>query len=276
MDQGVAAGAASDQPLLACRGVDKYFGALAAVKGLSFDVRPGEVLGIGGPNGAGKTTLFDVVSGLIPADAGDVLFEGSNLRGLTPERICQHGLARTFQLNAGFDTLTVLENVLVGAQYGFGRRGVSLRFDRRTLDRADEALDRVGLTAKADLEVKNLAVLDRKLLMIASALATAPKLLLLDEPVGGLNPDEIDQMVAIVERLAGEGVSLVIIEHVMRFLVQLSTRVLIMHHGEKIYEGSTQGLVRDETVIEVYLGEGASVRLQHLLDKKPDDEHATS
>ncbi len=256
-------------PLLACRGVRKSFGALAAVKDLSFEVRPGDVLGIGGPNGAGKTTLFEVISGLTPADAGEILFEGANLRGLPPERVCQRGIARTFQMNAGFDTLTARENVLVGAHYGIGTQvRPSFRFDRKTLLQADQALERVGMAAKADLPVKNLAVLDRKLLMIASALATEPKLLLLDEPVGGLNPDEIDQMIGIVERLAREGVTLVIIEHVMRFLVQLATRVLIMHHGETIYEGSAAGLVQDKTVIEVYLGEGASARLKHLIDRK--------
>jgi branched-chain amino acid transport system ATP-binding protein len=270
-----AATAVDREPLLACRGLHKFFGALAAVNDLSFDVRPGEVLGIGGPNGAGKTTLFEVISGLSPADSGEILFEGRTLRGLSPERVCQRGIARTFQLNAGFDTLTARENVLVGAQYGVDEAvRAGLRFDRRTLTRADEALDRVGMAAKGNLPVKNLTVLDRKLLMIASALATEPKLLLLDEPVGGLNPDEINQMIAIVARLAEEGVTLAIIEHVMRFLVQLATRVLIMHHGEKIYEGSARGLVKDATVVEVYLGRGASARLEHLMERKSGDDRA--
>ena len=260
MDDGV-------RPLLRCRGVSKHFGALAAVKDLSFDVAPGEVLGIGGPNGAGKTTLFDVISGLDPADGGDILFDGVSIARTPPQSLCHRGIARTFQLDAGFDTLTVAENALVSAHFGRRNRGwPGLALDREARRRAAAALEAVGLAPAAGEVVRNLPVFHRKLLMMASALATDARLLLLDEPVGGLNPAEIDRMTAIVEGVRADGVTIVVIEHVMRFLVRLSDRVLIMHHGEKIYEGSPRGLAGDRRVIEVYLGESAARRLARAMD----------
>jgi len=167
--------------LLSCQSVSKYFGAMAAVKDLSFEISPGEVLGIGGPNGAGKTTLFDVISGLNPADTGEVVFAGNIITSIAPERMCHQGLARIFQFNAAFDTLSVRENVIIGATYGHSNRALPpLRLDRASRSRADEAIEKVGLAERADELVANIPVLERKLLMIASALATGPKLLLLD------------------------------------------------------------------------------------------------
>lgn len=257
---------AARQPLLSCNGVCKHFGALAAVNNLSFDVAEGEVLGIGGPNGAGKTTLFDVISGLSPATAGTVTFGGRDITGLSPEAICHAGIARTFQLNACFDSLSVRDNVRVAAYFGRGnRRFTGLSIGREAEDRAGAALSAVGLAGKDDALAGALPVLDRKLLMLAGALATGPQLLLMDEPVGGLSPRETDHLMAVVRRIAASGVTIILIEHVMRFLVQLSTRVMIMHHGERIYEGPPKGLVSDRTVIDVYLGEGASQRLGKLL-----------
>ncbi len=254
--------------LLSCQGVSKYFGAMAAVKDLSFEVVPGEVLGIGGPNGAGKTTLFDVISGLNPADTGEVVFAGETITSIAPERMCHKGLARIFQFNAAFETLSVRENVVIAATYGHRNRTFPpLRFDRASRARADEAIEMVGLSDRSDELVASIPVLDRKLLMIASALATSPKLLLMDEPVGGLNPAEIDRVMELVRRLRQNGMTMILIEHVMRFLVQLSTRVLIMHHGEKIYEGPPEGLSKDETVAEVYLGEGMAGRIAHFLEE---------
>ncbi len=253
---------AAGPTLLSCIHVSKHFGALAAVDDLSFDVAEGEVLGIGGPNGAGKTTLFEVISGLNPATSGEIVFAGRPITRLSPERICHAGIARTFQLNAGFDSLTVRENVLIGAHFGRANRlWPGLRIDREARERADEALDAVGLADRAEAVTEKIPVLDRKLLMIASALATQPRLLLMDEPVGGLNPREIDHVMSVVRGLKGRGITVILIEHVMRFLVQLSTRVLIMHHGESLYEGSPDGLVRDEKVVDVYLGAGAAARL---------------
>jgi branched-chain amino acid transport system ATP-binding protein len=260
---------AAGAPLLSCRNLCKYFGALAAVKDLSFDVAKGEVLGIGGPNGAGKTTLFEMISGLNPATSGDILFEGRNISRFSPERVCHEGILRTFQLNAGFDSLTVAETVLAAAQFGgVNRLWPGVRLDRKSRDEAAGAIDLVGLTAFRDALTETLPILERKLLMIASALATSPKLLLLDEPAGGLTPKEIDRVIGVVEAITARGVTVVLIEHVMRFLVRLSSRVMIMHHGEKIYEGSPEGLASDATVVDVYLGAGASIRLKAQLDGK--------
>jgi branched-chain amino acid transport system ATP-binding protein len=256
------------EPLLSCKGVSKHFGALAAVNNLSFDVMPGEVLGIGGPNGAGKTTLFEVISGLNPASAGKVVFDGQDITGFSPEAVCHAGIARTFQLNAAFDSMSVRDNVLVAAYFGRDNRpypGLRIGADIET--HARESIALVGLQGKEAMVAGELPVLDRKLLMLAGAIATRPKLLLMDEPVGGLNPREIDHMMEAVRRIVSGGVTVILIEHVMRFLVQLSTRVMIMHHGEKIYEGPPQGLTKDRTVIDVYLGEGASQRLGQLMER---------
>jgi branched-chain amino acid transport system ATP-binding protein len=260
---------AADVPLLSCKGISKHFGALAAVNNLTFDVHAGEVLGIGGPNGAGKTTLFEVISGLSPATSGTVVFDGENITQATPEAVCHAGVARTFQLNSSFDTLNVRDNVRVAAYFGRqNRRYPGLRISSDVEDHAENALAAVGLQGKDHTIAGELPVLDRKLLMLAGAIATQPKLLLMDEPVGGLSPGEIDHMMEVVRRIAATGVTIILIEHVMRFLVQLSTRVMIMHHGERIYEGSPQGLTKDKTVVDVYLGEGASQRLNALMEKQ--------
>lgn len=254
-------------PLLSCRKVGKSFGALTAVNDLSFDVGAGEILGIGGPNGAGKTTLFEVISGLNPATAGDILLAGESITHLAPEAICHAGIARTFQLNAGFDSLTARENVLVGAYFGRENRAMpTFRIGAATKTLADEALALVGLEASADRITGKLPVLERKLLMMASAMATRPKLLLMDEPVGGLTTKEIDRVMQAVRTIKAAGVTIILIEHVMRFLVQLSDRVMIMHHGEKLFEGAPGNLVNDRAVVEVYLGKGASERLKNFMD----------
>lgn len=259
---------AAREPLLSCNGVSKHFGALAAVNNLSFEVREGEVLGIGGPNGAGKTTLFDVISGLNPATGGSIRFAGRDITKLSPEAICHLGIARTFQLNACFDSLSVRDNVRVAAYFGRGnRRFAGLSVGAEADGHAGEALSAVGLTDKDEALAGALPVLDRKLLMLAGALATRPRLLLMDEPVGGLSPKETDHLMNVVRGIAASGVTIILIEHVMRFLVQLSTRVMIMHHGERIYEGAPKGLASDRTVIDVYLGEGASQRLGKLMEQ---------
>lgn len=261
--------AAGGGTLLACRNVSKHFGALAAVSNLSFELKAGEVLGVGGPNGAGKTTLFESISGLNPATAGEIIFDGRDITRLPPEAVCHAGIARTYQLNAGFDSLSVRDNVRVAAYFGRENRVIpGFRFGREVDARVDEALAIVGLADKHAILTGRLAVVDRKLLMLAGALATNPKLLLMDEPVGGLNPREIDLVMAVVRNIVGRGITIILIEHVMRFLVQLSTRVLIMHHGEKIYEGSPQGLIHDRHVVDVYLGEGASQRLGTLMSQQ--------
>lgn len=260
--------AAAAMPLLSCKGVGKSFGALAAVRDLSFDVGEGEILGIGGPNGAGKTTLFEVISGLNPATTGSILLDGHDITGLAPERICHVGVARTFQLNAGFDSMTARENVVVGAYFGRDNRAMpTLKVGREARDAADAALAMLGIADRADVVTARLPVLDRKLLMMATAMATKPRLLLMDEPVGGLTAKEVDRVMAAVRAIKASGVTIILIEHVMRFLVQLSDRVLIMHHGEKIFEGLPAQLVNDRTVVDVYLGEGASERLRAFMER---------
>ena len=256
--------ASDDKPLLSCDAVSVHFGALAAVNELSFDVKPGEILGVGGPNGAGKTTLFDVISGFTPASGGRTVLDGHDITRSAPHRVCHHGLSRTFQLNAAYDSLTVKENILCASYYGF--KNVifpKFRFDRATRDRADEAIAFVGLEKFSNTIVGILPILPRKLLMLAAAVVRQPKLLLLDEPVGGLNRHEIDEIMELIRRFRDEyTLTIVLIEHVMRFLVALSDRALIMHHGQKIYEGSASGLAQDRTVIEVYLGERMAERLR--------------
>jgi branched-chain amino acid transport system ATP-binding protein len=244
------------EPLLVCHGVCKYFGAMAAVKDLSFEVKRGEIFGIGGPNGAGKTTLFDVISGVVPADDGKVSFAGDDITRAAPHQVCHLGVARTFQSTAAFDSMRVRDNVLIGAMFGTRAQLAPPVFrSREAIERTDQALAAVGLAEHASSNIADLPVFVRKLTMCASAMASNPKMLLLDEPVGGLNPHEIDLFANIVRRIAARGITVILIEHVMRFMVQLASRVMIMHHGEKIFEGPPQGMARDPTVAQVYLGE---------------------
>jgi len=252
-----------DVPLLECQAVSRSFGALKAVDRVSFRLDRGEVLGIGGPNGAGKTTLFDVITGITPPSGGRIAFAGHDITDAGMTAICHRGLARTFQLNAAFEHLTVSENIAVAAHFGRrSRRFPGFRTAAATRAAVREAIELVGLTGKEGAIAGSLPVLDRKLLMIASAVATAPSIILLDEPVGGLNVQEIDRVQAIIEDVRGRDITIVVIEHVMRFLLTLSTRVLIMHHGQIIFEGMPREVAEDPTVVETYLGTGAARRLQ--------------
>ncbi|MDX3929812.1 MAG: ABC transporter ATP-binding protein [Shinella sp.] len=257
------------EPMLVCENVVRRFGSLAAVDGVSLSVRPGEIVGIGGPNGAGKTTFFDVVTGIIPPSEGRILFEGHDITEEGADDICQRGIARTFQLNAAFDSLTVRENVEVAAYFGrHKRRAPGFRMGADVRRQTGEALAFVGLLEKAEEPVAQLPVLDRKLLMIAGAIATGPKMLFLDEPVGGLNTGEIDHIMDIVRKLRDEGLTIVLIEHVMRFLLALSSRVIIMHHGKVIFEGPPDAVAEDRTVVETYLGEGTQKRLKKYFSEE--------
>ncbi len=260
-------------PLLVCENVVRRFGALAAVDGVSLAVAPGEIVGIGGPNGAGKTTFFDVVTGITPATSGVITFAETEITEFPADRICQIGMARTFQLNAAFDNLTVLENIEVAAYFGQTRRRFpGFRLGAKARQDTMEALEFVGLQDKAHETVSQLPVLDRKLLMIAGAVATRPKMLFLDEPVGGLNATEIDHIIMLVTRLREQGLTIVLIEHVMRFLLALSSRVIIMHHGKVIFEGLPDQVAEDETVVETYLGAGTQARLKKFFAEKNDAE----
>ena len=258
-----------DGPLLECRGVTKRFGALVAVNRLSFELHRGEILGIGGPNGAGKTTLFDVISGFVPADEGTVSHEGHRIERMQTHAICHLGLARTFQLNAAFTTLTVFENVLAATCFGQSHTLLSsVRLNKTAVETTHELLDFAGLTERRGEPAGSLPVVDRKRLMVAAALATGPNCLLMDEPVGGLNPKEIGEMFELVGRIRERGISIILIEHVMRFLVSLSNRILIMHHGERLFLGPPAEMARDEQVVEVYLGKKASERIREYITSK--------
>lgn len=247
------------QAALELRDVGKQYGGLRAVDGVSTIARPGEILGIAGPNGAGKTTLFDVITGLTPASGGDVTLGGVSLLGKSVHARCHAGMARTFQQPTVAQSLTVYENVLVSAHFGRARdRWTGLGDDAR--DDAERLVAWAGLAPVADERAELLGVFDKKRLMIATALALGPAVLLLDEPFGGLNPGEIDQTLELIRGVAGFGVAVVCIEHVMRALVQLAGRVLVMHHGRMFFEGTPEAMLKDRRVIEIYLGEKAARR----------------
>jgi branched-chain amino acid transport system ATP-binding protein len=256
---GAAAVAVAEPVELELHEITKDYGGLRAVAEVSANARPGEVLGIAGPNGAGKTTLFDVVTGLTPATGGDVRLAGRSLTAVSVHGRCHAGMARTFQQPTVAGSLTVYENLLVAAQFGrAARRWRGL--GPRAQATSEWVLQWSGLEPLADRTAGLLGVFDRKRLMIATAIATGPLALLLDEPFGGLNPDEIERTLALVRDVAGFGVTVVCIEHVMRALVQLAARVLVMHHGAVFFEGTPAEMMRDRRVIEIYLGEKAARR----------------
>ncbi|HEU4976490.1 MAG TPA: ABC transporter ATP-binding protein [Baekduia sp.] len=244
---------------LELRDVCKDYGGLRAVDEVSAVARPGSILGIAGPNGAGKTTLFDVITGLTTASGGEVLLGDTPLTDATVHRRCHAGMARTFQQPTVAGSLTPYENILVAARFGrAGERWTGLGEDAAA--DAEWILDWSGLADAPDEPAELLGVFDRKRLMIATALAMGPRVLLLDEPFGGLNAQEIDRTLELIRGVAAFGVAVVCIEHVMRALVQLADQVMVMHHGRVFFEGTPQEMMRDQRVIEIYLGEKAARR----------------
>jgi branched-chain amino acid transport system ATP-binding protein len=232
---------------LVIRGLSKRFGGLRAVQDVSFTVKENETVALIGPNGAGKTTSFHLITGFHRPDAGSVFAYGREVVGLKPHDICAHGLARTFQVAKPFGAMTVLDNVMTGA---------FLR-DRNTnaaRDKAREAIEFVGLSAKERIAAKDLTTIDQRRLEMARALATQPRLLLLDEVMAGLNPAEIDQAVALVGKLSQRGLTIVIVEHVMRAIMAVARHIVVLDHGQKIAEGSPKEIVENPEVIRAYLG----------------------
>jgi len=242
------------RPVLQAREVRKDYGGLRAVADVSFDVAPGEVLGIAGPNGAGKTTLFDVITGHTRATAGEVLLGGKAITSEPVHVRARLGLARTFQQPTVARSLTVAENMLLAAAFGQPRAGRRRGAGRSAREISAEYLDLVGLAGKAQLQSDLLGIFDRKSLMLGTALATGASALLLDEPFGGLSPAEIGRTIDLIGSIRQRGLAIVCIEHVMRALTTIADRVMVMHHGAVFFEGTPAQMLADEKVIEVYLG----------------------
>jgi len=231
---------------------NKCFGKLAAVRDVSFEVEKGEIFGIAGPNGAGKTTMFNLVAGMFPF-SGDIIFDGLNINGLRPHQVCKRGIVRTFQTPLLCSTLTVFENVKVGVHFG-APRGHDKHSEKENID---DVISLVGLQGKENVIGEHLNLLDKKLTMLAAALATTPKLLLLDEPIGGLSPTEAKQSMKLFQKINKElGITIIVIEHLMKVLVEICQQLMILHNGEKICIGPPKEVTANEKVIEVYLGAG--------------------
>ena len=242
------------EPLLQVQGVSIAFGGLRAVQDVSLDVAPGTLTALIGPNGAGKTTLFALMSGFLRPDSGRIAFEGHDITGRAPQLNARSGLTRTFQIVQPFAAQTVRENIAVGAHLHEPRR-------RAALQAAEAVAQRVGLAAQLDKPAADLTVAGRKRLELARALATQPKLLLLDEVLAGLNPNEIAEMIPVVRGIADSGVTVLMIEHVMQAVMNLAQHVWVLAQGQLIAQGAPAEVTRDERVIEAYLGPGAARRL---------------
>lgn len=236
-------------PLLDVERVAKRFGGVRAVADVSFTLEEGELLGIMGPNGSGKTTLFNLIAGAFAPDTGRIRFRGQDIAGLAPHAVCARGIARTFQLVRPFGALTALENVLVGRLFGRSRLPPA-----DDVAEAERLLALVGLAGRGAAVASRMTLIDRKRLELARALATSPALLLLDEFMAGLNPAETSTAMALVRRLASEGLSIVMVEHIVWALMDLSQRIVVLSAGEKVADGPPAAVAADAAVVDVYLG----------------------
>ncbi|MFS0764245.1 ABC transporter ATP-binding protein [Peribacillus sp. 1P06PB] len=231
--------------------VSKHFGGLKAVNRVSFDVKENEIVGIIGPNGAGKTTLFNLISGSLPVTSGQVVFNNENITSQKPYIICKKGIGRTYQIVKPFGNISVLENVMVGA---FNKASSTKEAKQFSL----EILFKVGLEKKKDQIGKSLTIADKKRLEVAKALATQPTLLLLDEVMAGLNPSEVKELLPMIKGLRDSGITIILIEHIMEVVMTVCDRIVVVHHGEKIAEGTPKEIANNPEVIKAYLGEELS------------------
>lgn len=237
--------------MLEVRGLSKSFGGLKAVDQASLDVRQGEIVALIGPNGAGKTTLFAAIAGFHAPDAGRVAFEGKDITGLPPHRVCAAGMVRTFQITQPFAKISVRENIMVGAYFRTADRAVAQR-------EAEAVAGMVGMAGQLDQMGADLTVAGRKRLELARALATGPRLLLLDEVMAGLNPTEITEIVQVIRDIQKSGITILLIEHVMQAVTSLAERVYVLNQGRMIAEGTPAAIADDLQVVEAYLGHGAA------------------
>jgi branched-chain amino acid transport system ATP-binding protein len=236
--------------ILEGEGVTKYFGGLAAISNVDFHVEQGEIVGLIGPNGAGKTTLFNLISAALPLNSGVITFKGARISGLKPHQICRAGVARTFQSVKVFANMPVLRNVILGSLFGTSSGMSSADATKEAM----ESLEFVGLSALKAIPAKDLTLANQKRLEVARALATRPELLLLDELVAGLNATETTQAMELVTQIRNRGVTILVIEHVMKAIMSICDRIMVLHHGVKIAEGTPEEITTNQTVIEIYLG----------------------
>jgi len=237
--------------ILEVKSLSKAFGGLVAINNLDLGVIEGEIVGLIGPNGSGKTTLFNLIGGVITPDSGEIKFNDREITGFKPHIVCQSGIARTFQLTKPFAQMTALQNVMIGRMYG----SEPVRSMRQAEEECKEILEFIGLGGRSLSVAATFGLVDRKRLEIARALATKPKLLLLDETMAGLNPTEMEDALQLVKAIGDSGITLIVVEHVIRAILDISSRVIALNYGEKIAEGTPQEVVHNKKVVEAYLGE---------------------